>query len=341
MISEQYPALLRSLYEVRESRLTSQNSGSVEAAALERLGYDSLERIGSGGTGTVFKVRRAGCNQVFAVKLLRTDWSHLELARQRFSVEGHIGRSLNHRNIVRTLGFGITRGVSYIIMEYVTGSSLDRLLEKNVVLGEAMSLAIVRQIAEGLCCAWRRHRVIHRDIKPQNIMLTPRRVAKICDFGLSKNLNSDSDLTLTGNVGGTPTHISPEQARKEKLDCRTDIYSLGITFFQCVTGVLPFTGNSPYDYAIKHATAPRVPPASLNQSISKQVSDLILQMIEPDRERRPQTPAEVARAIGVIQAQSSRGTKVEVGSARSLDREIGSSDDVVASAAAAVFAAGS
>ncbi|HLY73440.1 MAG TPA: STAS domain-containing protein, partial [Planctomycetota bacterium] len=133
---------------------------------------------------------------------------------------------------------------------------------------------------------------------PQNIMMTGEGVAKICDLGLAKSVRKDTKLTSTGYVNCTPTHASPEQAKGDReLDCRTDIYSLGITFYQLVTGKLPFQGNAPGDYFIKHATAPRVAPSEINPRVSRRVNDLILKMIEPEAERRPKTPGAVIEAI--------------------------------------------
>lgn len=260
-------------------------------------GCTLLARLGQGGMGTVYKARQDRMDRLVAVKLLGEALSGDPEYVARFVTEAQTVGKLRHLNIVSALDCGRAGRHHYLVMEYVEGKPLDAVLKASGFLDERVSLQIVKQVAEGLQHAWQ-HGVIHRDIKPQNVMMTPEGVAKICDFGLCKQMAALASLTSSGYVNCTPTHASPEQARGAKdLDCRTDVYSLGISFYQLATGSLPFEGASIADFFVKHATAVRVPPRERNPLVSGPVSDLILRMISPDRELRPRTPGHVAEEI--------------------------------------------
>jgi len=144
--------------------------------------------------------------------------------------------------------------------------------------------------------AWQR-RIIHRDVKPQNVMVTPPRTAKLCDLGLSKDVSKDLSLTMTGSINCSPPYASPEQGQGRKdLDCRTDTYSLGVMFYQMVVGELPFQAESPGEYLVQHVTKPPPDPMTRNPRLSPQTASLILKMLEKDPKNRPE-PGDVARAI--------------------------------------------
>ncbi len=260
-------------------------------------GYEIVALLGKGGMGAVYRARQLSLDRVVALKLLSTDLSGDPEYVKRFLIEARTAGKLRHLNIVSALDCGTVKETRFMVMEFVEGKTLEATLKELGILNERVALQIIKQIAEGLEYAWR-HGIIHRDIKPQNIMMTPDGTAKICDLGLCKSVRRDLRLTSTGYINCTPTHASPEQARGERsLDCGTDIYSLGITLYQLVTGGLPFEGASPADLFIKHATAPRVPPHERNPKVSRAVSDLILRMIDPDRQKRPATPGQVVEEI--------------------------------------------
>lgn len=260
-------------------------------------GYHLLEFLGGGGMGAVYKARQIGLDRLVAVKLLRPGLAEEPEFVNRFLTEARTAGKLRHENIVSALDCGIASGFRFMVMEFVDGEPLDETIRRRGRLPEAEALELARQAAEGLQYAWS-HRVIHRDVKPQNVLVTPEGVAKICDLGLCRDIRADVHLTTTGYINCTPTHASPEQARGEKdLDCRTDVYSLGVTLYQMVTGALPFEGQSPGDLLIKHATERPAAPKQKNPALSDAASELILKMLEKDRRNRPATPGEVAAAL--------------------------------------------
>jgi serine/threonine-protein kinase len=181
-------------------------------------------------------------------------------------------------------------------MEFVDGPSLEDVLHKKGILKEGTALEVVRQVAQALDYAWN-HKIIHRDIKPQNIMLSQDRTVKLCDLGLSKDVTSDISLTLTGSVNCSPPYASPEQAQGLRdMDIRSDVYSLGVSLFQMVCGELPFKGNAPGQFLLQHVTKPVPPPRSKNPKLSGAISDLILRMLEKEPKDRPM-PGDLAKAI--------------------------------------------
>ena len=263
-------------------------------------GFDLTEEIGQGGMGRVFKARQIDMERWVALKILKKALSDDKDYVQRFLGEARTAGKLRHENIVSALDCGAAKGRYYIVMEFVEGRPLDRILKERGTIPEREALAIIRQVATGLGFAWK-HRIIHRDIKPQNIMLTAEGTAKICDLGLSRDVRTSSSLTATGIVNCTPTYASPEQARGYKdLDTRSDIYSLGATLYELVTGAPPFEGRSGGDLFIKHATEKPAPPKSRNPQISPEVNRLILQMLDKTREKRPQTPEALTDRINSI-----------------------------------------
>ena len=299
MGSEDFVGFFRDLFEEGHSPLPTTGL-SLDSRVIP--GYEILGRLGKGGMGAVLKARQVSLDRFVAIKLLKPELSRDPEYVQRFVIEARTAGKLRHLNIVSALDCGSVKEFRFMVMELVEGKSLDAVLKERGMLDERVALGIIKQIAEGLEYAWK-HGIIHRDIKPQNVLMTPEGVAKICDLGLAKSVRRDLKLTSTGYINCTPTHASPEQAKGERaLDCRTDIYSLGITFYQLVTGELPFTGSSPADYFIKHATAPRGAPMDRNPCVSRRVNDLILRMIDPDPERRPATPGAIVEAIRRIQS---------------------------------------
>lgn len=263
-------------------------------------GYEIDAILGSGGMGTVYKGRQVALDRTVAVKVLDPEFARDDDYVARFVKEARIAGRLRHQNVVGAIDCGIAAGNHYMIMEFVEGKSLDEIIKERGALDERVALEIVRQACEGLEYAWRHH-IVHRDIKPRNILLTADGTAKICDLGLARAVQRDPSLTATGHVICTPAYASPEQARGRKdIDCRSDIYSLGVSFYELVTGSLPFRCDSPADYFLQHATAPRIPPSKRNPAVSDVVSALILEMLDPDPAGRPPTPKHVTDRIRLI-----------------------------------------
>lgn len=259
-------------------------------------GYELVEQLGQGGMGTVYKARDLILGRWVAVKLLAPFLAGDEEYVRRFFVEAKHMQKLRHPHIVEAYDAGVAGDQKFLIMEYVEGESLDRLLEREGRLPERKSMNLVRQVALALDYAWQR-RIIHRDVKPQNVMVTPEQSAKLCDLGLSKDVSKDISLTMTGSINCSPPYASPEQAQgKKNLDCRTDTYSLGVMFYQMVTGELPFQADSPGEYLIKHVTEAPPDPMGKNSHLSPKTASLILKMLEKDPRDRPE-PGDVARTL--------------------------------------------
>ncbi len=259
-------------------------------------GYELTEMLGQGGMGTVYKARDLIVGRWVAVKILAPFLARDEEYVRRFFVEARNLQKLNHPNIVAAYDAGLAGEHKFFIMEYVDGPSLEHVLDKRGKLREHTALEIVRQVAQALDYAWHR-RIIHRDVKPQNIMLTHQRRAKLCDLGLSKDVTSDISLTMTGSVNCSPPYASPEQAQGLRdIDCRSDVYSLGVTLFQMLCAELPFKGKSPGQFLIQHVTKAPPSPLSRNPSISPTVEKLVLQMLEKAAQDRP-TPGELAKTV--------------------------------------------
>ncbi len=276
-------------------------------------GYQITGLLGQGGMGTVYKARDLIVGRWVAVKLLAPFLARDEEYVRRFFVEARNLQKLHHPNIVTAFDAGIADGHKFFIMEYVRGPSLERVLEKRGRLRESSALEIVRQVALALDYAWRR-RIIHRDVKPQNIMLTQERRVKLCDLGLSKDVTSDLSLTMTGSVNCSPPYASPEQAQGlREVDCRSDVYSLGVTLYQMVCGETPFKGKSPGQFLIQHVTKPPPDPGSKNPALSPAVVQLVLRMLEKSPGDRPE-PGELARTV--TRLLNARGAKASGSSGR-------------------------
>ncbi|MBN1807842.1 MAG: SUMF1/EgtB/PvdO family nonheme iron enzyme [Planctomycetes bacterium] len=211
-------------------------------------GYLLMEKLGEGGMGTVFKAKQVSLGRYVALKILPDDMAKDEQFLARFEREARIAASIHHPNIVGAIDSGIAAGKRYFAMELVEGESVKDILDREGKIPPTRSLEIIIQIARALEAAWRSN-LIHRDIKPDNILIDKSGVAKLADLGLAKETtdNEVTSLTMTGLAVGTPNYVSPEQATADKTDIRTDIYSLGATFYHMVTGRMPFAGENPQE----------------------------------------------------------------------------------------------
>jgi len=290
------------------------SSGAGEPSRAPRIpGCQLTGKIGHGAMGAVFKARQTTLDRWVAVKVLKRTLAQDLRFIEQFQKEARTAGKLRHENIVSALDCGQADGEYYLIMEYVEGLPLSRILKERGKLPEEEALGIALQIARGLDYAWQ-HRIIHRDIKSENILVSPQKVVKICDLGLCR----DAGAAAAGSEGFacTPSYASPEQARRDReLDCRTDIYSLGIVLYQMATGSLPFEGE-PLEILRKHLTEAPPAPESRNPSISRGLNRLILDMIEKDPRKRPQTPKDVLQRIDALLAPSVRPPTARAGTAR-------------------------
>ncbi|MDD2709504.1 MAG: protein kinase [Verrucomicrobiae bacterium] len=266
----------------------------------QTIGKYVLRRIiGRGAMGMVYLAQDSETGQDVAVKFLAGEFATKDEFVIRFKNEAQACSSLDHPNIIRVFDVGEEGGTYYMVMEYVDGKDLGYYLKVQDKLKESQTLPWLKQSARALGYA-HQHGIVHRDLKPENIMITKEGEVKIADLGLSKNLGTDEEMSMTmsGTVIGTPYYISPEQARDAKrVDARSDIYSLGATFYHLVTGQVPFEGNSAAEVMANHMNKTLVNPQRLNHALGDGVSSVIEKMMQKEQSNRFQTMEEVAEAI--------------------------------------------
>ncbi|NLW51370.1 MAG: protein kinase [Candidatus Brocadiaceae bacterium] len=265
---------------------------------VETLGeFTVLRKLGEGGMGSVW-LCRGPANEPAAVKLLAAHLAKQRSFLARFFREAQAGIRLQHRNIVRGIAVAEDRGRYYFAMEFIDGTNARHLVKKHGALPVARATDIIRQAAEGLACAHEAG-VIHRDIKPDNLMITREGVVKIADLGLARQVDAETTaLTLTGTGMGTPLYTAPEQSTDaKKADVRSDIYSLGATWYHLVTGAVPFDGSTPWEILTRHAKEPVRPPISVRPDVPRAVSALIEHMLAKKPEDRVQSARELCRLI--------------------------------------------
>ncbi|MCH5138536.1 Stk1 family PASTA domain-containing Ser/Thr kinase, partial [Clostridiaceae bacterium UIB06] len=248
--------------------------------------YELLERIGEGGMALVYKAKCHLLDRYVAVKVLKEQFSSDKEFVEKFKREATAAASLSDNNIVNIYDVGTQGDINYIVMEYVRGKTLKEIIkqEGRIETSRAANLAI--QIGKALECA-HRNNIIHRDIKPHNILVTDEGLAKVTDFGIAKASNSVT-ITNSSKIMGSAHYFSPEQAKGSFVDCRTDIYSLGIVIYEMVTGRVPYDAESPVSVALKHIQEPVLPPKELNGNIPESLNKLILKAVEKEPIKRYQ-----------------------------------------------------
>ena len=249
--------------------------------------YDLVEKLAEGGMGTVYRARHRETGEVVAIKVMPSHMAGNPILVRRFEQEFHAAQRLDHPNIVRALDFGDTAGVPYLVMEFVEGESLGQKIQRDGRLSETEAIRIIAQVAQGLHRAHKMN-LVHRDIKPDNVMVMPDGTAKLCDLGLVKELEADLNLTRTGRGLGTPHFMAPEQFRNAKnADLRCDIYALGATLYMMVTGELPFKSSGPLDAWMKKMHNDLTPPRKVVPSLSERIDWAIRRAMSADPEQRP------------------------------------------------------
>jgi len=248
--------------------------------------YQFIEELGKGGMGQVYKVLDKDIKEKVALKLLSPEIASDQKTIERFSNELKFARKISHRNVCRMYDLGKEEGTHYITMEYVPGEDLKRLVRKVGQLSAGKAIFIAKQMCEGLAEAHRLG-VVHRDLKPQNVMVDEEGNARIMDFGIARSLKTKG-VTGSGVMIGTPEYMSPEQAEVKEVDLRSDIYSLGVILYEMLTGQVPFEGETPLSIAMKHKSQAPRDPKEINAQISEDLSSVILKCMEKDREKRYQ-----------------------------------------------------
>ncbi|MBS6354858.1 Stk1 family PASTA domain-containing Ser/Thr kinase [Oscillibacter sp.] len=254
--------------------------------------YEILERIGTGGMAIVYKAKCHRLNRLVAVKILKSDLAQDEDFRRRFNAESQAVAQLSHPNIVSVYDVSKGGDIEYIVMELIDGITLKQYMEKRGQLNWRESLHFITQIMRGLSHAHSRG-IVHRDIKPQNVMVLRDGSVKVADFGIACLENAAQ--TLTQEALGSVHYISPEQARGDRTDARGDIYSAGVVLYEMLTGRLPFEGDSAVSVAIQHLSSVPLAPREVNPDIPEQLELICMKAMAPDLEKRyPSADAMIA-----------------------------------------------
>jgi hypothetical protein len=279
--------------------------------------YDVGRGLGSGGMGEVFLARDRVLGRDVALKVLRRQYAGDSEFAERFLREARSAASLSHPNIVQVYDRGETQdGASYIAMEYVPGGTLKEKISREGPLAAPEAAALGAQVAEALGAAHDRG-MVHRDIKPQNVLLTEKGAAKVADFGIAR-AGSSVTISKTGSVMGTAGYMSPEQALGEPATPKSDLYSLGVVLYEALTGELPFTADNPIAVSMKHVTEPLRPPRELDATIPEGMNALVTKLMAKDPEGRYASADElsddllrISRGLRPAAVTEGRGTRVQ------------------------------
>ena len=261
--------------------------------------YQIIEELGKGGMGKVYKALDADLKEKVAIKLIKPEVAADKNTIERFRNEMKFARKIRHKNVCQMYDLNKEEGIHYITMEYVHGEDLKRLIRKIGQMSAGQVISIAVQVCEGMAEAHRLG-VVHRDLKPQNIMVDEEGNARIMDFGIARSVKGKG-ITGAGVMIGTPEYMSPEQVEGKEIDQRSDIYSLGVILYEMVTGQVPFEGDTPFTIGMKHKGEIPQNPKELNTQISDDLSNLILKCMEKDKEQRYQSAGEVRSELTSIE----------------------------------------
>ncbi len=257
--------------------------------------YKVIAKIGEGGMATVYKGLQESLNRFVAIKVLRGDLARNPEFVARFRREALAVARLSHPNLLHVYDAGTAHGVYYIIIDFVPGGSLQDLLVKGHLEPER-AVSIVAQVADALDCAHKQG-IIHRDVKPNNILMTPEGRPLLADFGIAKAVYESTHLTHTGTSIGTPAYMAPEQAEGKPSDARTDIYALGIVLYETLTGRVPFRGETPMATLYSHLHTPPPPIRQLNPNVPVWLEEIVDKALAKPPEARYQTAAQFSAAL--------------------------------------------
>ncbi len=263
--------------------------------------YEIVAHLGQGAMGAVYRARDLELGEEIAIKTLRPELVVDPTLVERFKTEIRLARRITHRNVVRTHDFGELSGVYYLTMEYVEGMTVRQLIDSRGRLGVSATLAIASQLAQALAVA-HGEGVIHRDIKPQNLLLDGEGVLKVMDFGIARLSEATMGLTETGLSVGTPAYMSPEQLLAEStVDERSDLYAAGVVLYECLTGGLPFAAKSPMSLIAMMLSEEPTAPREVNSEIPPALSALILQLLAKQPEQRLASACELGKRLAQLE----------------------------------------
>ncbi|MFZ5632913.1 MAG: Stk1 family PASTA domain-containing Ser/Thr kinase [Bacillota bacterium] len=246
--------------------------------------YEVLEQLGGGGMAIVYKGRDVILNRLVTIKLMRPEYTSDEDFVRRFRREARSVASLSHPNIVSIYDVGREDDMQYLVMEYVDGKDLRSIIKREGPLDPARAVAIARQICDALEHA-HENNIVHRDIKPHNILITRNGRAKLTDFGIAREASA-ATVTTTDTIVGSVHYLSPEQARGEVADPKSDIYSLGVVLYEMLAGSVPFTGDSPIAIALKHIQSDPEPPTRRKPDIPVELERVVMRALHKDPDKR-------------------------------------------------------
>src|SRR5437773_11188535 len=267
--------------------------------------YEILEILGQGAMGAVYKAKDRELDRLVAIKVIQPELANSRVMLKRFKQELILARQITHKNVIRIFDIGETEGMKFITMEYIDGGDLKSLIVERGKLPPVKAVDIVRQICQALDAA-HCEGVVHRDLKPQNIMMDHTGRVVVMDFGIA-NSKDMPGMTMTGALVGTPEYMSPEQARGEKTDLRADICAVGINFYEMLTGKIPFKADTVVETMYKRTRERPVPPIELDASIPLQANQVIMKCLEPALENRYQNVKEVLHDLEVFDPEKKAG----------------------------------
>ncbi len=270
--------------------------------------YQIIEELGKGGMGKVYKALDTEIKEKIALKLINPEISADKKTIERFQNELKFARKISHRNVCRMYDLNKEEGNYYITMEYVPGEDLKSVIGMMGQLSGGKAISVARQVCEGLTEAHKLG-VVHRDLKPQNIMIDKEGNARIMDFGIARSIKGKG-ITDAGVMIGTPEYMSPEQAEVKEVDQRSDIYSLGVILYEMATGRVPFEGETPFGIAMKHKSEMPKDPRAINAQIPEDLSKVILRCMEKDKEKRYQSAGEVRAELERIEKSISTTERI-------------------------------
>ena len=285
--------------QIQRAKKTIQEIRATSAQQIP--GYQIIEVVGSGAMATVYKARQMSLDRIVAIKVLPKRFSESPEYVERFYKEGKAAARLNHANIVQAFDVGEASGYHYFVMEYVEGHTLFDEMAGGKVFQEEEALQVILQIARALKHAHSQG-LIHRDVKPKNIMMASDGIAKLADMGLARvATDEEAARAEVGRAFGTPYYISPEQIRGElDIDFRSDIYSLGATLYHMITGRVPFQADTPAAVMHKHLKEPLAPPDHINTALSAGIGEVVEVMMAKDRRRRYATTTDLLMDLDAI-----------------------------------------